>query len=403
MDETSAAANAFKFGGVVFSLLRRYPSLLIRQGAVLRVESWFPVTSTQRTIGCTHSLSFFPSNLFFFFENMSSLRWFDIVCPAFAAVASACAILLSRRQNQQVTRGVRTAVRAVNYHLPRQCNYECRFCFHTAKSSHVATRDEAKSCLKMLADAGMEKINFAGGEPLLVGPLLGELCRYCKVELKQVVSIVTNGSKLNASWMDYFARYVDIVALSCDSADSDTNVRIGRRDRNTGKTEPQVEVLRRVAGLCETYQVKLKINTVVCSENANEDMNALIDEVKPFRWKVFQVLKVDGENAGGADLRDVNGLLITTDQFRDFQARHRRQVSMVVEDNETMRNSYLMLDEHLCLLDNSGGAKRQSPCVLAVGVAAAVANVLFDATAFERRNGDFFADLKDIEDFGTAE
>ena len=43
----------------------------------------------------------------------------------------------------------------VNYHLTRQCNYKCGFCFHTAKTSHVLTLDEAKRGLKLLADYGM--------------------------------------------------------------------------------------------------------------------------------------------------------------------------------------------------------------------------------------------------------
>ena len=27
--------------------------------------------------------------------------------------------------------------RAINFHFTRKCNYACKFCFHTAKSSHV--------------------------------------------------------------------------------------------------------------------------------------------------------------------------------------------------------------------------------------------------------------------------
>jgi radical S-adenosyl methionine domain-containing protein 2 len=44
--------------------------------------------------------------------------------------------------------------RSVNYHLTRQCNYQCGFCFHTAKTSFVLPIDEAKKGLRMLKDAG---------------------------------------------------------------------------------------------------------------------------------------------------------------------------------------------------------------------------------------------------------
>jgi hypothetical protein len=43
---------------------------------------------------------------------------------------------------------------SVNYHLTRQCNYQCGFCFHTAKTSFVLPIDEAQRGLTMLKDAG---------------------------------------------------------------------------------------------------------------------------------------------------------------------------------------------------------------------------------------------------------
>ena len=43
---------------------------------------------------------------------------------------------------------------SVNYHFTRQCNYECGFCFHTAKTSFVLPIEEAKRGLMMLKDAG---------------------------------------------------------------------------------------------------------------------------------------------------------------------------------------------------------------------------------------------------------
>ena len=43
---------------------------------------------------------------------------------------------------------------SVNYHFTRQCNYECGFCFHTAKTSFVLPLEDAKRGLKMLKEAG---------------------------------------------------------------------------------------------------------------------------------------------------------------------------------------------------------------------------------------------------------
>jgi radical S-adenosyl methionine domain-containing protein 2 len=42
------------------------------------------------------------------------------------------------------------------------------------------------------------------------------------------VSIVNNGSKVTEKWMSEYAYYLDIMAVSCDSFDGETNRRIGR-------------------------------------------------------------------------------------------------------------------------------------------------------------------------------
>lgn len=43
---------------------------------------------------------------------------------------------------------------SVNYHFTRQCNYQCGFCFHTAKTSFVLPIEEAKRGLLLLKEAG---------------------------------------------------------------------------------------------------------------------------------------------------------------------------------------------------------------------------------------------------------
>lgn len=85
---------------------------------------------------------------------------------------------------------------SVNYHFTRKCNKTCKFCFHTEKSSHMATGEDIKRGLRLLKEAGMRKINFAGGEPFLYPQKLGSLCQYCKEVLElESVSIITNGTK----------------------------------------------------------------------------------------------------------------------------------------------------------------------------------------------------------------
>jgi radical S-adenosyl methionine domain-containing protein 2 len=173
---------------------------------------------------------------------------------------------------------------SVNYHFTRKCNYKCGFCFHTAKTSHVLTVEEAKIGLSKLKAAGMRKINFAGGEPFLYPKFLGELVAFCKESLAlESVSIISNASKITEEWMRENAKHLDILGVSCDSFDEETNVKIGR---GAGKHIGQIF---RVRDLCEQYNVKFKLNTVVCKHNWDEDMNEAVTRLRPFRWKCFQV------------------------------------------------------------------------------------------------------------------
>ena len=122
---------------------------------------------------------------------------------------------------------------SVNYHFTRKCNYECGFCFHTAKTSFVASLGDAKIAMGKLAEKGMRKLNLSGGEPFLYPDFIGEITRFCKEELKlESVSIVSNGSKVTEKWFKTWGKYLDILAISVDSFNEETNILIGR-----GKSE----------------------------------------------------------------------------------------------------------------------------------------------------------------------
>ena len=296
---------------------------------------------------------------------------------------------------------------SVNYHLTRQCNYSCGsshlppiqhstfnpdtnlsftllgFCFHTAKTSHVEPLDNAKRAMLLLKEAGMRKVNFAGGEPFMNPKFLGRLAQYCKSTLElESVSIVTNGSKVTASWLAEFGKYIDIMAVSCDSFDEATNVKIGR---GTGK---HLQKFRHLAQLCEEYGVMFKVNTVVNRYNWQEDMNAAIRAIGPKRWKCFQVLIIEEENGGGdATLRDAREFQITDEEFRFFCDRHEQNDCFVPEGNGVMKSSYLLLDEYLCFLNK--GVKGKTESILEIGVEEAMKDVYWDDQGFQERGGEY--------------
>lgn len=269
---------------------------------------------------------------------------------------------------------------SVNYHFSRVCNKHCGFCFHTAKTSWIESEENAKHGLFLLRQAGMKKINFAGGEPFAHPKFLGAMIDYCKEVLHvESVSIVTNGSLVKPNFLARHGKNIDILAVSCDSFIEATNIKIGRGSGN------QVTKLYQIRDLCKEYGIKFKLNTVVCKLNMEENMNPFIDDLQPFRWKCFQVLIVQGENDSSETLRDARKFTITDDEYERFCARHNHQKSFVPEPNHLMAKSYLILDEYMRFLDRTG--KVPSRSILEVGVQKALASVFMDKTSFISRGG----------------
>ncbi|KAI9566192.1 hypothetical protein HD554DRAFT_2278770 [Boletus coccyginus] len=262
---------------------------------------------------------------------------------------------------------------SVNWFPNRRCNYECHFCFHTNTNEFILPLEDAKRGLRMLVDAGMKKLNISGGEPFLQPRYIGEVFKYCKEELHvESCSVVNNGSKVTEKWLDQYGRYLDVMAISCDSFDTDTNVKQGRAENGTATTH--IDNVFKVA-----------------HNNWEEDMNDQIEELAPFRWKVFQVLLLDSENTGAetGSLRDARNLIITNEQFQAFLDRHASQKCMVPEDNDAMKDSYLNLDEKMRFLNCKDGGKKPGRSLLDVGVQSALQDSGFDESAFNDRGGIF--------------
>ena len=87
----------------------------------------------------------------------------------------------------------------------------------------------------------------------------------------------------------------------------------------------------------------MKLNTVVNAMNLDDDMSELVLKLRPDRWKIFQVLPVDGQNDGLVD-----PLLINEVEFGSWLERHQHVaqagIDFVPESNNLMRASYAMMD-----------------------------------------------------------
>lgn len=280
---------------------------------------------------------------------------------------------------------------SVNFHLWKPCNMRCGFCFATFQDirpenlpkGHLPEED-AKLLVDSLAEAGFDKINFAGGEPTLC-PWLTDLIEMAK-GLGMTTSIVTNGSMITESYLDRIDRYLDWVGLSIDTLDVDTQIRMGRAVRGTHPMA-EGEYLQCVDAI-KRRGIRLKINTVVASMTLEEDLTRFIRLAKPERWKVFQVLPIIGQN----DDR-IAEFMVSKPQFESYVERCRiveaEGIHVVPESNELMTASYFMVSPDGCFYDNLDGKHTYSAPILKVGIAKALEEVRVDIERFRMRGGQY--------------
>lgn len=258
----------------------------------------------------------------------------------------------------------------------------CKFCYATFEDMRITnqlSKEDVFKILDKLKEAGLQKITFAGGEPLLY-KWIYEVIEYSK-NIGLTTSIITNGSLLTDELIEKFKGKLDWIGISVDSLNDTTNELIGRTYKN------KVNYLDLCLKIKEEG-FRLKINTVVNSFNKHTDMNDFIDDVKPERWKVFQALRVEGQNE-----KQFDEIKVTTEEYKSFIDRHKHNEDMskrkclVVEDNEAMTGSYLLIDPQGRLFENSKGKHTYSSLLQNNDIGLCLSEIELDREAFIKRGG----------------
>lgn len=263
----------------------------------------------------------------------------------------------------------------VSFHIVKPCNMKCKFCYATFEDMHVQSMNvyDAKSCIRKLFLAGVQKITFAGGEPMLYKHL--DECIIYAHSLGMVTSIITNGSLITDQWLWDMRKKLDWIGLSIDSLNPNTNELIGRKAKQPVHYFTLIDMIK-------NYGYKLKINTVVNVYNKNEDFNEFITKFAPKRWKVFQALRVEGQNDKQFDEIKVN-----TKEYNAFIKRHLWHPSLVPESNEAMTGSYLLIDPQGRLFENSNGKHTYSDSLIDNNFEHCVSQINLNRDMFIKRGG----------------
>jgi MoaA/NifB/PqqE/SkfB family radical SAM enzyme len=140
----------------------------------------------------------------------------------------------------------------VQFLVTLRCNLRCAYCENPEAAGDELDHDEVMAMLRELADAGMRKIAFGGGEPLLRKEL-GEWIRYARSR-RAYVNVVTNGLLLPRR-VDDLAE-ADLVVVSIDGPEEANDA-----VRGQGSYRKAVEGLR----ACRERGIKTMISAVLSS------------------------------------------------------------------------------------------------------------------------------------------
>lgn len=244
----------------------------------------------------------------------------------------------------------RKTVLSANIHLIALCNYLCMFCFDRCLTWKFMKPEGWIPILEYLKSIGVIKINLAGGEPTMY-PYLDEIVDLIR-SYGFVVSIVSNGSRIDSDFLRKFVGRISWIGLSIDSPDEEDEVKIGRHCKGVD----HLAHIKEISKEARSPGYNVKINITVTRDSWHKDFRPFIEEVGPKRVKAFRALTLKGAND---DVKDIWS--ISDEQFAMFKENHAGIPDMVFEDNDDMTCSYLMFDPMGNWMVDDGGRKRFLP------------------------------------------
>lgn len=214
-------------------------------------------------------------------------------------------------------------IRSVLFQLLRQCNYKCAHCSQDAphisdmKFSPVPLHTVIEQ-LNTLIDAGLERVRFTGGEPLL-HPNLAEVVRYAKSRHLNT-SIVTNGALLLHHALSLADAGVDSVWISVYGVSDEAY------DAVAGRNIP-AEAISEAITLLTAHAVKVCLYCTISLDAIGTDDFSMLDRlvasgVEKIRFLQFmeqgRYAGLGGERADALIRAGLKRLRIYRDQHPDL-------------------------------------------------------------------------------------
>lgn len=225
----------------------------------------------------------------------------------------------------------------VSWHVTFKCNYNCSFCFRP-DFGEECNYQQAKKIIDKLAKAGLKKISWGGGEPLL-WPKMISLIRY--THKKGIITmLITNGELITPKILSELVGNLDWLNLPLDGSN---DVMQDLMTRKKGHFKRTINLIRYIRE--HNLPIKLKINTVASRINKDDIIN-IVNIIKHWqinRWKVFQfypIRNVSRKNKVIFNMKESDFLRIKEEIVPLFW---KSSQMVVFETNSDMERSYFAI------------------------------------------------------------
>jgi len=283
-----------------------------------------------------------------------------------------------------------------NWHLTQRCNYACKYCFAKWDATkEICNNPELVNKIfkelsqkKVISKKINEKvtdlrINFAGGEPLILAKNIFDKIVIRAKKLGFETSLITNGFLLE--YHPAIFKHLDIIGISIDSLDEEICKNIGRcSGKNYLSKEKLDKIVRKIK--LNNPRSKIKFNTVVNESNYNTNIIEQLQAFKPDRIKILRQLPFNGKKG------------ITDEQFEQFlniNAKFIKQKNVVIENKNDITQSYLMIDPLGRFFQNGNeyGYNYSQP-IYDIGLEKALSQINFNKEKFMKRYRDAYSKAK---------
>lgn len=234
----------------------------------------------------------------------------------------------------------------LNYHITEACNFHCRFCFAKYEHKKLCPALQLQAVSK-IAECGLfDSINFAGGEPLL-DQNIRKLIEYAKFKGLSV-SLITNGFLLSDKIIESIIPNLDMIGISVHSLNDEVNPKC-----------------------------KIKLNTVVCSENFEEKLSELFlsEELSLNKWKFLKCQFFEGNER----------MCISESQFKRFISINSKESSVRKVFESNMKKSYIMMNPNGEIIKPENDSYKVLGSVLTDDIQSMINRLDLDITEYNKR------------------